>query len=82
MESDWYLVNVNQYGYYRVNYDTQNWERLSKQLEEDHEVSPTLSDGCFSLHKSDRKNGIRLYYKLYLRILLATNGDFGVWVKK
>ncbi|XP_071788435.1 aminopeptidase N-like isoform X2 [Asterias amurensis] len=57
MESDWYLVNVNQYGYYRVNYDTQNWERLSKQLEEDHELIPiqnraALIDDAFNLARA------------------------------
>ncbi len=36
--NDWVLVNVNITGYYRVNYDTENWERLLNQLTENHEV--------------------------------------------
>lgn len=30
---EWYLVNVNQTGYYRVNYDLDNWKKLTEQLE-------------------------------------------------
>lgn len=34
----WVLANVNVTGYYRVNYDLGNWERLLIQLNTDHEV--------------------------------------------
>ncbi len=37
--SDWYLANIKQYGYYRVNYDDQNWDRLMTQLIDNHTVS-------------------------------------------
>lgn len=33
-EDDWFLLNINQTGYYRVNYDTDNWYRIIKQLQE------------------------------------------------
>lgn len=36
--NDWVLVNLNITGYYRVNYDTENWERLLNQLTENHKV--------------------------------------------
>lgn len=36
--NEWVLVNLNITGYYRVNYDTENWERLLNQLTENHEV--------------------------------------------
>jgi len=37
--SKWIKANVGQVGYYRVNYDKQNWQNLIKQLVEDHTVS-------------------------------------------
>ncbi|KAJ8921510.1 hypothetical protein NQ315_003128 [Exocentrus adspersus] len=37
-EGDWFLLNVNQTGYYRVNYDTRNWHRIINQLRKDFEV--------------------------------------------
>ncbi|GFO22826.1 aminopeptidase n, partial [Plakobranchus ocellatus] len=39
----WILANVNQYGYYRVNYQLGNWEALVKQLEDDHTVLPAIN---------------------------------------
>lgn len=34
----WLLANVNISGYYRVNYDLANWERLLSLLNNDHKV--------------------------------------------
>ncbi|CAG14623.1 unnamed protein product, partial [Tetraodon nigroviridis] len=36
---EWILANVNCTGYYRVNYDPENWKRLFTQLETDRNVS-------------------------------------------
>lgn len=36
---DWILGNVQQYGYYRVNYNRDNWLKLVKQLKTEHKVS-------------------------------------------
>jgi hypothetical protein len=38
-EDAWVVANVQQYGYYRVNYDATNWRALSKQLQTDHTVT-------------------------------------------
>ncbi|XP_022104262.1 aminopeptidase N-like isoform X2 [Acanthaster planci] len=56
-DNDWYLVNIKQYGYYRVNYDLENWERLSEQLMADHTVIPienraALIDDAFNLARA------------------------------
>jgi len=40
--NEWVLVNLNITGYYRVNYDTKNWERLLNQLTEKHEVKTEM----------------------------------------
>lgn len=37
----WVLANVNISGYYRVNYDLTNWERLLSLLSTDHQVRTT-----------------------------------------
>eukprot|EP00066_Takifugu_rubripes_P011327 XP_003979915.2 PREDICTED: aminopeptidase N-like [Takifugu rubripes] len=55
--SSWILANLNVTGYYRVNYDLGNWERLLAQLDLDHEVLPLLNraqlvDDAFNLARA------------------------------
>ncbi|KAK7121714.1 hypothetical protein R3I93_022712 [Phoxinus phoxinus] len=55
--NEWVLVNLNITGYYRVNYDTENWERLLNQLTEKHEVIPVINraqivDDAFNLARA------------------------------
>ncbi|XP_077977883.1 aminopeptidase N-like [Glandiceps talaboti] len=54
---DWVLGNIYQHGYYRVNYDLDNWEKLISQLGSDHEKLPiqnraALIDDVFNLARS------------------------------
>ncbi|KAM3870230.1 aminopeptidase N-like [Diretmus argenteus] len=54
---DWILANVNVTGYYRVNYDLGNWERLLAQLDTDHQVIPLINraqlvDDAFNLARA------------------------------
>ncbi|KAL2077059.1 hypothetical protein ACEWY4_026563 [Coilia grayii] len=42
-DMDWVLANLHMAGYYRVNYDLGNWERLLNQLHTNHEVIPTVN---------------------------------------
>ncbi|KAK3095167.1 hypothetical protein FSP39_010973 [Pinctada imbricata] len=35
--NDWIIGNVMQYGYYRVNYEESNWNKLVQQLDDNHE---------------------------------------------
>ncbi|XP_067301289.1 aminopeptidase N [Pseudorasbora parva] len=57
-DTDWVLANLNVVGYYRVNYDSQNWERLLTQLTSDHKVISVLNrgqliDDAFNLVKAE-----------------------------
>ncbi|XP_063436787.1 aminopeptidase N-like [Mytilus trossulus] len=36
--NDWYIGNIRQYGFYRVNYPEDNWIKLIDQLKTDHKV--------------------------------------------
>lgn len=39
---EWVLANTNVSGYYRVNYDMDNWDRLLNLLDSNHRVSLVL----------------------------------------
>ncbi|XP_070560607.1 aminopeptidase N-like [Ptychodera flava] len=56
-DDDWILANINHTGYYRVNYDDENWNKLINQLKTDHESIPVrnraaLIDDAFNLARS------------------------------
>ncbi|XP_047452435.1 aminopeptidase N-like isoform X2 [Mugil cephalus] len=56
-DGDWILANVNCTGYYRVNYDAENWARLLTQLETNLERIPVMNrgqlvDDAFSLARA------------------------------
>lgn len=42
-DNDWVLLNVNQVGYYRVNYDKHNWNLIIEQLIKDHNKFSAIS---------------------------------------
>ncbi|GFO19876.1 aminopeptidase n [Plakobranchus ocellatus] len=53
----WILANVQQYGYYRVNYQLSNWDALARQLVENKEAIPAINraqiiDDAMSLARS------------------------------
>ncbi|XP_061102909.1 aminopeptidase Ey-like [Conger conger] len=54
----WVLANINVTGYYRVNYDISNWERLLAQLSSDHQMVPVINraqiiDDAFNLARAE-----------------------------
>ncbi|XP_027871824.1 aminopeptidase Ey-like isoform X1 [Xiphophorus couchianus] len=55
--SDWLVANVNMTGFYRVNYDETNWERLIAKLISNHQEIPVINraqiiDDAFNLAKA------------------------------
>ncbi|XP_071824973.1 aminopeptidase N-like isoform X3 [Apostichopus japonicus] len=80
-DGDWYLINIKQYNYYRVNYETSNWEQLAAQLEADHTKMPpenraALIDDAFNLAR-----GGQLTYDIALDMTkyLKNELDFIPW---
>ncbi|XP_054884353.1 alanyl (membrane) aminopeptidase-like b [Poeciliopsis prolifica] len=56
-KGEWFLVNVNATGYYRVNYNQENWERLLWQLETNPSRIPLMNraqliDDAFNLARA------------------------------
>lgn len=57
--SGWMKLNADQIGFYRVNYDEDNWKALADQLKKNHTVlseadRANLIDDAFELAKSDK----------------------------
>ncbi|XP_017284211.1 aminopeptidase Ey isoform X2 [Kryptolebias marmoratus] len=55
--SAWLLANINMKGFYRVNYDAENWERLLAKLSSNHQDIPVINrvqiiDDAFNLARA------------------------------
>uniref|UniRef100_A0A8C5M5S6 Aminopeptidase n=1 Tax=Leptobrachium leishanense TaxID=445787 RepID=A0A8C5M5S6_9ANUR len=62
--NEWLLANINVTGYYRVNYDDGNWNKLISQLESDHLNIPVINraqiiDDAFNLARAKYINTTR-----------------------
>lgn len=80
-DSDWMLLNVNQVGYYRVNYDLQNWILLIEQLNNDHKQISTINraqllDDLFELARSSL---IHYKYAMEATKYLHAERDYLPW---
>ncbi|XP_074487623.1 aminopeptidase N-like isoform X1 [Sebastes fasciatus] len=70
----WVLANINVTGYYRVNYDRGNWERLFSQLNSEHQVIPVINraqlvDDAFNLARAQMvSTPLALNTTLYLSL--------------
>lgn len=80
-DSNWILFNLDQIGFYRVNYDTKNWELIKTLLQSDHtqlsdKTRTQLIDDSFSLSRS----GDLPYSTAFdLMIYLKSDSDFLPW---
>ncbi|XP_012674825.2 aminopeptidase Ey-like isoform X1 [Clupea harengus] len=80
--AEWMLANLNMVGFYRVNYDQGNWERLSAQLIRDHKAIPPLNraqivDDVFSFAK---ENIIDMVLALKTTRYLSKETEYTPWV--
>ncbi|TRY66396.1 hypothetical protein DNTS_003361 [Danionella cerebrum] len=60
-KDEWLLANINCTGFYRVNYDEDNWKKLILQLERNHHAIPLINrgqliDDAFNLARAHRLN--------------------------
>ncbi|CAH3110477.1 unnamed protein product [Pocillopora meandrina] len=74
-ESGWFKANVGQTGFYRVNYDEENWKGLSQQLLHNHTVlSPSDRSGLIDDALSLARTGV-LEYKIAFQIIEYINHE-------
>ncbi|KPJ03370.1 Aminopeptidase N [Papilio xuthus] len=64
--ADWYIVNKQQTGYYRVNYDVENWQALARVLNSSHQTIHVLNraqivDDSFNLARNGRLNYVHAF---------------------
>ncbi|CAG2062065.1 unnamed protein product [Timema podura] len=76
-EMDWLIFNIQQIGFYRVNYDTTNWKILISQLNSDqYEVIPPVNRAQLNLARA----GLLDYSTLFsLTDYLAKETDYIPW---
>ncbi|KAK2581483.1 hypothetical protein KPH14_005149 [Odynerus spinipes] len=73
-ESDWFIINLQQTGYYRVNYDTDNWMKIAKYLDSDDytKIHPLnraqiIDDACYMIQTERLDPIVFLEVVKYLR---------------
>uniref|UniRef100_A0A3Q2PAI7 Aminopeptidase n=1 Tax=Fundulus heteroclitus TaxID=8078 RepID=A0A3Q2PAI7_FUNHE len=59
--ADWLVANINMKGFYRVNYDEENWDRLIAKLSSNHQDIPVINraqiiDDAFNLAMATKVN--------------------------
>ncbi|XP_022081852.1 aminopeptidase Ey-like isoform X2 [Acanthaster planci] len=77
----WLLVNINQTGFYIVNYDERNWALLSAQLQTDHTAIsvPTRSALIYDAFNLARVGELSQTIALDLTSYLDKEQDFAPW---
>ncbi|KAL4705520.1 hypothetical protein ACJJTC_011462 [Scirpophaga incertulas] len=80
-EVEWYIINKQQTGYYRVNYDEENWMALARVLNSSHEVVHLLNraqiiDDSFNLARTGR---LPYRYPMQIARYLVKEKDYIPW---
>uniref|UniRef100_A0A9J8BVK3 Aminopeptidase n=1 Tax=Cyprinus carpio carpio TaxID=630221 RepID=A0A9J8BVK3_CYPCA len=78
---EWVLANINVTGYYRVNYDNENWERLLNVLQTSRQSIPVINraqiiDDAFNLAKAGI---IETTLALRTTLFLASETEYMPW---
>lgn len=78
---EWLLLNVQQVGFYRVNYDTKNWDLLIQQLVTHHQVIHVINRGQIINDALNLARSGHLPYPLALNmtLYLLQEKDFLPW---
>ncbi|KAK7892008.1 hypothetical protein WMY93_023971 [Mugilogobius chulae] len=79
--NDWVLANLNVVGYYRVNYDQNNWEKLLNALSNNHRAIPVINraqlvDDAFNMA---RAKIVSTVLALNTTIYLKNEREFMPW---
>lgn len=81
-EEDWYIINKQQTGYYRINYDENNWNKLIDALKSESRTSihninrAQLVDDAFNFARSGDMSYVRLFDLLQY---LPEEDDYLAW---
>lgn len=80
-DQEWVVLNVNQVGYYRVNYDERNWHLLVSQLKRDHsKISPSNRAQIMTdLMELARSGVLSYHWPMEATKYLAQEEDFLPW---
>ncbi|KAJ8022350.1 Aminopeptidase Ey [Holothuria leucospilota] len=80
-DSDWYIANFEQMGYYRVKYEENNWKALTTQLINDHEAIPVTDRSGLLEDSFNLANAEQLSYDiaLDLTLYLDQENDYVPW---
>lgn len=79
--NEWYLANINRYGFYRVNYDATNWARITNALlQTPTAISASDRAGILNDAFAFSQSGlVELTFPLDLARFLVGETDYTVW---
>ncbi|XP_043210450.1 aminopeptidase N-like [Amphibalanus amphitrite] len=80
-DEEWFILNVQEMGFYKVNYDQRNWDMLIKQLNEDHTAIHPVNRAQLVDDALDLARAGQLSYSTALSLVsyLERERDFLPW---
>ncbi|XP_070558840.1 aminopeptidase N-like [Ptychodera flava] len=78
----WFIVNINQDMFYRVNYENENWENLAMQLRTEHTVFPIRNRGSLISDAFNIGQSQMLNHVVALKIIeyLTKERSYNAWL--